>query len=55
MKLRMTTAGAAALGAVVIAAIAGLVGPDASVFHSPASRSSIETKVGSPPMVRRTS
>ena len=32
-----------------------LVGPTAAVFHSGASKSSIETKVGSPPMVRRTS
>ena len=32
-----------------------LVGPTAAVFHSAPSRSSIETKVGSPPMVRRTS
>ncbi len=36
-------------------ALARLVGPTASVFHSPLSKSSIETKVGSPPMVRRTS
>ena len=34
---------------------ARLVGPTAAVFHSAASKSSIETKVGSPPMVRRTS
>ena len=32
-----------------------LVGPTAAMFHSGDSRSSIETKVGSPPMVRRTS
>src|SRR3989344_2516194 len=32
-----------------------LVGPRASVFHSGASRSPTATKVGSPPMVRRTS
>ena len=32
-----------------------LVGPTAAVFHSSASKSSIDTKVGSPPMVRRTS
>jgi hypothetical protein len=34
---------------------ARLVGPSASVFHSAPSRSSIDTKVGSPPCVRRTS
>ena len=32
-----------------------LVGPIASVFHSAPSRSSTDTKVGSPPCVRRTS
>ena len=32
-----------------------LVGPSASVFHSAPSRSSTDTKVGSPPIVRRTS
>ena len=32
-----------------------LVGPTAAMFHSGASKSSIDTKVGSPPMVRRTS
>ena len=32
-----------------------LLGPKASAFHSAASKSSIETKVGSPPAVRRTS
>ena len=32
-----------------------LVGPTAAIFHSAASRSSTDTKVGSPPMVRRTS
>ena len=32
-----------------------LVGPTAAIFHSGDSRSSTETKVGSPPMVRRTS
>ena len=32
-----------------------LVGPTAAVFHSAPSMSSIETKVGSPPMVSRTS
>ena len=31
------------------------MGPSASVFHSGASKSVAETKVGSPPMVRRTS
>ena len=31
------------------------LGPVASAFHSAASKSSIDTKVGSPPMVRRTS
>ena len=31
------------------------VGPTASVFHSPASKSSVDTKVGSPPIVSRTS
>ena len=36
-------------------ASARFVGPTASVFHSSDSKSSIETKVGSPPMVRRTS
>ena len=30
-------------------------GPTAAVFHSSLSKSSMETKVGSPPMVRRTS
>jgi hypothetical protein len=32
-----------------------LVGPSAAVFHSAPSRSSTDTKVGSPPIVRRTS
>ena len=32
-----------------------MVGPTAAIFHSGDSRSSTETKVGSPPMVRRTS
>ena len=32
-----------------------LVGPTAAIFHSGDSRSSTETKVGSPPIVRRTS
>ena len=32
-----------------------LVGPTAAIFHSADSRSSTETNVGSPPMVRRTS
>ena len=36
-------------------AYARLVGPSASVFHSGASMSSAAMKVGSPPMVRRTS
>ena len=36
-------------------ASARLVGPTAAIFHSGDSRSSTETKVGSPPMVRRTS
>jgi hypothetical protein len=36
-------------------ASARLVGPTASVFHSGDSKSSMDTKVGSPPMVRRTS
>src|SRR3989442_1686789 len=31
------------------------VGPTAAVFHSSDSKSSIETNVGSPPIVRRTS
>ena len=34
---------------------ARLVGPSAAMFHSSASRSVIETNVGSPPIVRRTS
>ena len=38
-----------------LSASARLVGPTASAFHSPDSKSSIETKVGSPPMVSRTS
>jgi hypothetical protein len=32
-----------------------LVRPSAAVFHSAPSGSSMDTKVGSPPMVRRTS
>ncbi len=32
-----------------------MVGPTAAIFHSGNSRSSTETKVGSPPIVRRTS
>ena len=36
-------------------ASARFCGPTAAVFHSSLSKSSIETKVGSPPMVRRTS
>ncbi len=32
-----------------------LVGPTAAMFHSGASKSSTDTKVGSPPMVSRTS
>ena len=38
-----------------LSARARLVGPTAAIFHSALSKSSIETKVGSPPMVSRTS
>ena len=42
-------------GVELLRGFARLVGPKASVFHSAASRSAVATKVGSPPMVRRTS